>query len=118
MAFVYHDYVEIAGRIVLEEKGCIHRWLFSPVIRGSTNLFVAERLVRGDDDLGIFLRVARVDLRRVVAECRLEIAEAIVSKFGPVADKKSFAHKAGIEDAPQHSGGDPRLSGPGGDWNE
>ena len=50
---------------------------------------LVERLVGGDEDAGVLLRVLRVHLGGVGAEGGLEIAKAVVAQLGAVADERA-----------------------------
>src|SRR5207253_676676 len=76
VAFVYHDYVEISGRVVLEEKGRVNFWLVWFVIIGTGRL-ITERLISGNQDPRILLGAAGINFSSIVAECGLEISKPI-----------------------------------------
>src|SRR5439155_7773953 len=91
MAFINDDDIEVTRRVVLEEE-----------LGVLAALVAVQSLIRGDEDAGVFLRIFRVHFGGVVAECGLEIGEAVVAQFGAIAKEQSAPHKPCVEDATQY----------------
>ena len=79
---------------------------------------MVERLIGGDDDIGVLLRVASVNFRSVSPERGLEVAEAVIAKLGTVADEQGLAHEAGVANSPEQAGGHACFPAAGRDWQK
>ena len=89
MAFVNHDDIEESGRVIALEE-ILHRMFRACAFLG----LMVEGLVGGDEDTGVFLRIAGAHLGGVGAECGKEIAEAVFARcLSAVKEERVAASK-------------------------